>query len=73
MLTRQQVQLLEDCWELLDRLRNCRDFNETHDVTLGDVCMGLSEFLDWQHERERSSQQSISPVHVATLESFRNL
>jgi hypothetical protein len=26
MLTRQQVQLLEECWEVLDKLRNCADF-----------------------------------------------
>jgi hypothetical protein len=75
MLTRQQVQLLEECWEVLDRLRNCQDFNQTHDVSIGDVCMGLSEFLDWNYERDRqNSQQSLpSVVSVASLESFNNL
>jgi hypothetical protein len=75
MLTRQQVQLLEECWEILDRLRNCQDFNQTHDVTVGDVCMGLSEFLDWNHERERQNNQQPLPVavNVTSLEAFNNL
>jgi len=76
MLTHQQVQLLEECWEVLDRLRNCQDFNQTHDVTLGDVCMGLSEFLDWNYERDRANnhQQSLPlAVNIASLESFNNL
>jgi len=71
MLTHQQIDILESAWEILDKLRNCKDFNQTHDVTLGDVCMGLGEFLDWQHEKERSSLKQASPVvHFASFESF---
>jgi hypothetical protein len=74
MLTRQQVQLLEECWEVLDRLRNCQDFNQTHDVTIGDVCMGLSDFLDWSYERDRqTNQQPLPPVvSITSLEAFNN-
>ncbi len=76
MLTRQQVQLLEECWEVLDRLRNCQDFNESHDLTVGDACAVLSDFLDWNHERDRQNnhQQSLPlAVNIASFESFNNL
>ena len=75
MLTHQQVQLLEECWELLDKVRGCKDFNESHDLSIGDACAILSDFLDWNHERDRQNnhQQSLSPVNIATLESFNRL
>ena len=75
MLTHQQTTILESAWEILDKLRNCRDFNEIHDVSLGDVCMGLGEFLDWQYERDRQCQhqQPLPSVDIESLESFNRL
>ena len=74
MLTHQQIDILESAWEILDKLRNCKDFNESHDLTITDGCRVISEFLDYQHEKERSSRQQASPVlHFASFESFNNL
>ncbi len=75
MLTHQQLELLEQCWELLDKVRGCKDFNESHDLTIGDACSVLSDFLDWNYERDRASnnQQSLPPVNIANLESFNRL
>jgi hypothetical protein len=76
MLTHQQTTILENAWEILDKLRNCRDFNESHDLTVGDACAVLSNFLDWNYERDRQNnhQQSLPlAVNVASLESFNNL
>lgn len=74
MLTHQQIDILESAWEILDKLRNCKGFNESHDLTVTDGCRVISDFLDWQHEKERSSLQQASPVlHLTSLESFNNL
>lgn len=75
MLSHQQTAILESAWEILDKVRNCKDFNESHDLTVGDACAVLSDFLDWCYERDRQNnhQQSLPLVNVATLESFRNL
>jgi len=74
MLTHQQIDILESAWEILDKLRHCKAFNESHDLTIGDGCRVISEFLDWQHDRERSSLGQVSPiVHFASFESFNNL
>ncbi len=75
MLTHQQTTILENAWEILDKLRNCRDFNESHDLTVGDACAVLSNFLDWNYERDRqNNQQPLLPVvSVTSLEAFNNL
>lgn len=74
MLTHQQTTILENAWEILDKLRNCRDFNESHDLTVGDACSVLSDFLDWNYERDRQDRpQSLPSVHLTSLESFNNL
>jgi hypothetical protein len=74
MLTHQQIDILESAWEILDKVRNCKDFNESHDLTIADGCRVISEFLDYQHEKDRSSLGQASPVlHFASFESFNNL
>lgn len=83
MLTHQQTTILENAWEILDKLRNCRDFNNSHDLTVGDACAVLSDFLDWSYEREaerqpladrQNNQQPLPPVvSVVSLEAFNNL
>ena len=52
MLTVEQIQTLEDAWQILDKLRNCQGFNEEHDLTLSDGCRVISDFLDWQYEQD---------------------
>lgn len=73
MLTHQQIDILESAWEILDKLRNCKDFNESHDLTLGDGCRVLSEFLDYHHDKERVTTQTVPAMNLAKLESFQNL
>ncbi len=74
MLTRQQIQILEQSWEILDKLRGCRSFNESHDLSVGDACQVLSEFLDWQYERERFSEPRVEPnINLSGFESFNRL
>lgn len=75
MLTHQQTTILESAWEILDKVRNCKDFNESHDLTVGDACAVLSDFLDWCYERDRQKNQQLLPpvVSVASLEAFNNL
>jgi len=73
MLTHQQIDILESAWEILDKLRSCRDFNESHDLTISDGCRVLSDFLDYQHDKERSTRnQEPAIVSFAYLESFNN-
>jgi hypothetical protein len=75
MLTHQQTAILESAWEILNTLRNCRGFNESHDLTVGDGCTVLGEFLDWHYEKERehNRQHSISSVQITAFEAFNNL
>ena len=74
MLTHQQKAILESAWEILDKLRNCKDFNESHDLTLSDGCRVLSDFLDYNHQKENAaSNQPPRQVIFASLESFNNL
>jgi hypothetical protein len=74
MLTHQQIDILENAWEILDQQRNCKDFNESHDLTLGDGCRVISEFLDYQQENARQNYNQTPPVVVlASLEAFNNL
>ncbi len=74
MLTRQQIDILESAYEILDKLRNCKTFNESHDLNVGDGCQVLSQFLDWVYEEERSNQRQVQPVlNLSSLESFQNL
>jgi len=74
MLTRQQVATLETAYEILDKLRHCKAFNESHDLSVADGCQVLSDFLDYAYEQERASQSQIQPtVNLSLLESFQNL
>jgi hypothetical protein len=73
MLTHQQIDILETAWEILDKLRNCKDFNSSHDLTITDGCRVISDFLDYNHQKEKSgSNQSPRQVILASLESFNN-
>lgn len=74
MLTKQQFDILENAYEILDLLRNCSDFNQSHDLTLSDGCRVLSDFLDYVYQKERDERnQSLRQVVLANLESFQNL
>ena len=74
MLTKQQIDTLESAYEILDLLRNCSDFNESHDLTLSDGCRVLSEFLDYAYAKEQFERnQPPRQVVLANLESFQNL
>jgi len=74
MLTDQQINILEEAWELLDSLRNSREFNESHDLTIADASRVISEFLDWHQEQEHKQGRKKPPVVVlASLEAFNNL
>lgn len=74
MLTHQQIDILESAWEILDKLRNCNEFNESHDLTVSDGCRVLSDFLDYQHDKERTARnQEPAIISFACLESFNNL
>lgn len=71
MLTHQQIDILESAWEILDQARNCKDFNESHDLTLSDGCRVISEFLDYQQDRYSSNQhQTALSTSIFSLESF---
>jgi hypothetical protein len=73
MLTHQQINVLENAWEILDKLRNCKDFNESHDLTISDGCRVLSDFLDYQHDKEHSTcTQEPAIISFASLEAFNN-
>lgn len=73
MLTHQQIDILETAWEILDKLRNCKDFNESHDLTLSDGCRVLSDFLDWHQEQERlANRKQATVIYFNKFEAFRN-
>ncbi len=73
MLTQQQIDILESAWEILDQQRNCNDFNESHDLTVGDGCRVLSEFLNYQNDLNGSRHTSKLATQILMLESFQNL
>ena len=74
MLTHQQFDTLESAYEILDLLRNCSDFNESHDLTLSDGCRVLSDFLDYAYEKDRAERnQPPRRIVLSNLESFQNL
>lgn len=74
MLTHQQIDILESAWEILDKLRNCKDFNESHDLTITDGCRVISDFLDYQQEQQqKQGRKKPTVVYFASLESFNNL
>ncbi len=74
MLTHQQFDTLESAYEILDLLRNCSDFNQSHDLTLSDGCRVLSEFLDYAYAKDRAERnQPPRQIVLANLESFQNL
>ncbi len=74
MLTHQQIDILETAWEILDKLRNCKDFNESHDLTLSDGCRVLSDFLDYNHQKEKvTSNVPPRQIILSSLESFNKL
>jgi hypothetical protein len=73
MLTQEQTEILEQSWEIFDKLRNCKGFNESHDLTIGDACQIISDFLDWLYLQERSDHPQIrQTINLSTLESFQN-
>ncbi len=73
MLTRDQLNTLEKAWEILDQNRNCGDFNESHDLTIGDGCRVLSEFLNYQNEMNGTRHTARLTAQLLILESFQNL
>lgn len=73
MLTHQQIDILESAWEILDKLRNYKDFNESHDLTLSDGCRVLSDFLDYHQTQERkANRKQVTVVHFVKFEAFNN-
>lgn len=73
MLTHQQIDTLESAYEILDMMRNSRDFNEAHDLTVSDGCQVISDFLEYCLQ-QRSDCNQISPViQMTRFESFNNL
>ncbi len=73
MLTHQQLDTLESAWEILDKLRNCKDFNESHDLTITDGCRVISDFLDYHQEQERKThRKQATVIHFARFEAFNN-
>ncbi|WP_414589119.1 hypothetical protein [Scytonema sp. PCC 10023] len=73
-LTHLQLDILESAWEILDKLRNCKDFNDSHDLTISDGCSLISDYLDWHQDQERKANRKQATVmHFARFESFQNL
>jgi hypothetical protein len=62
VLTRQQTEILEQSWEILDKLRGCQSFNESHDLNISDGCQVISDFLDWVYQQERSEHPQVRQI-----------
>jgi hypothetical protein len=73
MLTRKELETLEEAWLILDHNRHCGDFNESHDLNIGDGARVISEFLNYQNQMNGSRHTARLTAQIQTLESFRNL